>query len=59
MIYVPPAGAADAIWEAVQAELDLVICITEGIPVRDMMVVRNKMKAAGSKTLLLGPTVLD
>ncbi|MFZ9070718.1 MAG: succinate--CoA ligase subunit alpha, partial [Burkholderiaceae bacterium] len=55
VIYVPPAGAADAIWEAVQAELDLVICITEGIPVRDMMVVRNKMKAAGSKTLLLGP----
>ena len=55
VIYVPPAGAADAIWEAVEAELDLAICITEGIPVRDMMVVRNKMKAAGSKTLLLGP----
>ncbi len=55
VIYVPPAGAADAIREAVQADLDLVICITEGIPVRDMMVVRNKMKAAGSKTLLLGP----
>lgn len=55
VIYVPPAGAADAIWEAVEAELDLAICITEGIPVRDMMVVRNKMKAMGSKTLLLGP----
>ncbi len=59
VIYVPPAGAADAIWEAVQAELDLVICITEGIPVRDMLMVRNKMKAreaAGAKqTLLLGP----
>src|SRR4028118_918878 len=44
VIYVPPAGAADAIWEAVQADLDLVICITEGIPVRDMLMVRNKMK---------------
>jgi succinyl-CoA synthetase alpha subunit len=55
VIYVPPAGAADAIWEAVEAELDLVICITEGIPVRDMMLVRDKMRKANSKTLLLGP----
>jgi succinyl-CoA synthetase alpha subunit len=59
VIYVPPAGAADAIWEAVSADLDLVICITEGIPVRDMLAVRNKMKAkeaaGGKKTLLLGP----
>src|SRR5512137_2124331 len=59
VIYVPPAGAAEAIWEAVEAELDLVICITEGIPVRDMLMVRNKMKAkeaqGGKKTLLLGP----
>ncbi len=59
VLYVPPAGAADAIWEAVQADLDLVICITEGIPVRDMLVVRNRMKAkeaaGGKKTLLLGP----
>ncbi|MDP4801123.1 MAG: succinate--CoA ligase subunit alpha [Burkholderiaceae bacterium] len=55
VIYVPPAGAADAIWEAVEADLDLVICITEGIPVRDMMVVRNKMRARQTKTLLLGP----
>src|SRR5213076_2518180 len=45
VIYVPPAGAADAIWEAVEADLDLVICITEGIPVKDMLVLRNKMKA--------------
>ncbi|MFZ5464186.1 MAG: succinate--CoA ligase subunit alpha, partial [Pseudomonadota bacterium] len=45
VIYVPPAGAAAAIWEAVEADLDLVICITEGIPVRDMLMVRNKMKA--------------
>ncbi|WP_019141798.1 succinate--CoA ligase subunit alpha [Noviherbaspirillum massiliense] len=55
VIYVPPAGAADAIWEAVDADLDLVICITEGIPVRDMLAVKDKMKKAGSKTLLLGP----
>ncbi|MEY3931995.1 MAG: succinate--CoA ligase subunit alpha [Pseudomonadota bacterium] len=55
VIYVPPAGAADAIWEAVEADLDLAICITEGIPVRDMMVVRNKMKAHNKRTPLLGP----
>ena len=55
VIYVPPAGAAAAILEAVEAELDLVICITEGIPVRDMLEVRNKMRALNSKTLLLGP----
>jgi succinyl-CoA synthetase alpha subunit len=59
VIYVPPAGAAAAIWEAVEADLDLAICITEGIPVRDMLEVRNKMKAkeaaGGKKTLLLGP----
>jgi succinyl-CoA synthetase alpha subunit len=55
VIYVPPAGAADAIWEAVDADLDLVICITEGIPVRDMVLVRDRMRKAGHKTLLLGP----
>ena len=59
VIYVPPAGAAAAIWEAVEADLDLAICITEGIPVRDMLEVRNKMKAkeaaGGKRTLLLGP----
>ncbi len=59
VIYVPPPGAAAAIWEAVEADLDLVICITEGIPVRDMLEVRNKMKkresAGGKKVLLLGP----
>jgi len=55
VIYVPPAGAAAAIQEAVDAELDLVICITEGIPVRDMLMVRNRMAASNSKTLLLGP----
>ena len=59
VIYVPPPGAADAIWEAVEADLDLAICITEGIPVRDMLILRNKMKEkeakGGKKTLLLGP----
>jgi succinyl-CoA synthetase alpha subunit len=59
VIYVPPAGAAAAIWEAVEADLDLVVCITEGIPVKDMLLVRNRMKAreaaGGKKTLLLGP----
>jgi len=59
VIYVPPAGAAAAIWEACEADLDLAICITEGIPVRDMLEVRNKMtqkvKAGGKETLLLGP----
>jgi len=55
VIYVPPAGAAEAIWEAVEAGLDLVICITEGIPVRDMIVVRDRMRKAGSRTILLGP----
>ena len=44
VIYVPPPFAAAAIEEAVDADLDLVICITEGIPVRDMLEVRNKMK---------------
>jgi succinyl-CoA synthetase alpha subunit len=55
VIYVPPAGAADAIWEAVEADLDLVICITEGIPVRDMIVVRDRMRSEKRRTLLLGP----
>lgn len=55
VIYVPPAGAAAAIWEAAEAELDLAICITEGIPVRDMIEVRDKMRKHNSKTVLLGP----
>jgi len=55
VIYVPPAGAAAAILEAIDAKLDLVICITEGIPVRDMLEVKHKMSQANSKTLLLGP----
>jgi succinyl-CoA synthetase alpha subunit len=53
VIYVPPPYAAAAIDEAVDAGLDLVICITEGIPVRDMIATRYRMQ--GKKTLLVGP----
>jgi succinyl-CoA synthetase alpha subunit len=53
VIYVPPPFAAGAIDEAVDAELDLVICITEGVPVRDMVSTRYRMR--GKKTLLVGP----
>jgi len=55
VVYVPPAGAAAAIWEAVEADLDLVICITEGIPVRDMVEVRDRMRKQHRRTVLLGP----
>jgi len=55
VIYVPPAGAAGAIWEAVEADLDLVICITEGIPVRDMIEVRDRMRKQKRRTVLVGP----
>ena len=53
VIYVPPPFAAAAIDEAVEADLDLVICITEGIPVRDM--IRTKYKMQGKRTRLVGP----
>jgi succinyl-CoA synthetase alpha subunit len=55
VIYVPPPFAAAAIWEAVEADLELAICITEGIPVRDMVEVRDRMRKQDRKTLLLGP----
>ena len=52
VIYVPPAHAAAAIDESVEAEMELVICITEGVPVHDML--RTRIKTQGKKTLLIG-----
>src|SRR6516225_5821282 len=53
VIYVPPPGAADAICEAIAAEIPLIICITEGIPVTDMIKVKRAL--CGSKSRLIGP----
>ena len=53
VVYVPPAGAADAICEAIDAEIPLIVCITEGIPVADMVKVKRSL--SGSKSRLIGP----
>ncbi len=53
VIYVPPAGAADAICEAIDAEVPLIVCITEGIPVLDMVKVKRAL--CGSQSRLIGP----
>src|SRR6516164_8172548 len=53
VIYVPPPGAADAICEAIAAEIPLIICITEGIPVADMVTVKRAL--CGSRSRLIGP----
>jgi succinyl-CoA synthetase alpha subunit len=53
VIYVPPPFAADSILEAIDAEMELIVCITEGIPVLDMMKVKRALD--GSKSRLIGP----
>src|SRR5438045_5750828 len=53
VVYVPPAGAADAIAEAIDAEIPLIVCITEGIPVLDMLKVKRAL--CESKSRLIGP----
>lgn len=55
VIYVPPAFAADSILEAIEADIPLVVCITEGVPVRDMAEVRHRLNFRNTRTRLIGP----
>ena len=55
VIFVPPPFAADAILEAIEAEVPLIICITEGIPVKDMAIVKSRLMQKGCKSRLIGP----
>ena len=55
VVYVPPSGAADAIVEAIEAGIELVVAITEGIPVLDMVRVAERLAQPGTKTRLIGP----
>jgi succinyl-CoA synthetase alpha subunit len=53
MIFVPPAFAADSLFEALDAEIPLLVCITEGVPVRDMLLVKSRLRRSNSR--LIGP----
>jgi succinyl-CoA synthetase alpha subunit len=55
MIFVPPLGAADAIIEAIDAGIELIVCITEGIPVLDMLPVKKALESSKNKSRLIGP----
>lgn len=55
VIYVPPAFAGDSILESIEAEIPLVICITEGVPVKDMAEIKQRLNISSCKTRLIGP----